>query len=90
MKESSKSREVSKNKGFSKLFDEQLKVLNNFINIIIMKYQYHNLFVLTLRSILTISIYIISENNSNVIQLSIFLINPLSKVENNQKLTLSY
>ncbi|WP_259569072.1 hypothetical protein [Clostridium botulinum] len=89
-KKMKESREGRKKEAFSKLFDEQIKVLNNFINIIIMKHQYHNIFVLTLRSILTIPTYIIYENNGNVIQSSIFLINPLSKVENDQKSTLSY
>lgn len=75
----------------SKLFDELLINLNAFIEIIIMKYQYHNIYSLALGDIQNIPIYIVFQDNGNieVEDEQVFFLRLNNKIEDDQTLSLN-
>lgn len=80
----STSRESKKNKIITEIFNKQLHTLNNFIKIISVKYQYHNIFQLSLGDILSIPYYVIYSIKGEIQDMSLFLIDMPDKIENDQ------
>lgn len=72
----------------TKIFDEQLEILNDFLKLIILKYQYHNIYTVTLGHILNIPISVLYNKSGQIFNGQLFLIRQTNKIENDQKETL--
>lgn len=84
VKSGSTSRESKKTRVLTEVFNNQFNTLNNFIKIISVKYQYHNVFQLSLGDILSIPYYVIYSMEGEIKDMSLFLINKPGKIEEDQ------
>ena len=84
MKSNSTSRESKKSNILLEIFNKQFNCLNNLIKIISIKYQYHNIYQLSLGDILSIPYYVIYTTDGNIKEMSIFMIDMPGKIEKDQ------
>lgn len=84
IKLNSSSRESKQSEVLTDIFNQQRACLNNLIKIISIKYQYHNVYELSLGDILSIPYYVIYTKNGEIINMSLFKINISGKIEEDQ------
>ncbi|HHM3155007.1 MULTISPECIES: HEPN domain-containing protein [Staphylococcus] len=84
LKSNSTSRESKKSNSLTEIFNKQFNCLNNLIKIISVKYQYHNIYQLSLGDILSIPYYVIYTTDGNIKEMSIFMIDLPGKIEEDQ------
>lgn len=84
LKSNSTSRESRQSKMITEIFNKQFNCLNNLIKIISVKYQYHNVYQLSLGDILSIPYYAIYTTDGNIKGMHLFIVDMPSKIEEDQ------
>lgn len=85
----SKKRKGKMNNQFTEIFDKQLNILNNVINIITLNFHYHNIYKLVIGHILSVPFYTIYNNEGHILNSGIFVLGIPDKIYNDQKSVLS-
>lgn len=75
------------------IFDSLHSILNDFIKIVMMKYQYHNIYVISKGDIVSVPVYQVFKNNNGKVKTydkKFFLISWPSKIVEDEKSNLNY